>query len=150
MLPYFAIGLPIAILVRLFAGVPLFWIVVGAITIFTFIGIAKMDTESMLYSRKFKDGKSIDSLAMAKKYYEEYRRRDEEYDYKHFCEQQKYFWKEIRREHPVTQIYLKDGSDMFCDYVTWNERLQEIHLHNDWTEEYKIVRYEDIGSIRIC
>lgn len=66
MLPYFAIGLPIAILVRLFAGVPLFWLIVIPITILTFIGIAKMDTDSMLYSRKYKDGKSIDSLAMAK------------------------------------------------------------------------------------
>lgn len=52
-----------------------------------------MDTDSMLYSRKFKDGKSIDSLAMAKKYCEEYHRMDEKYEYKHFCEQQKYFWK---------------------------------------------------------
>ena len=150
MLPYFAIGLPIAILVRLFAGVPLFWFIVIPITILTFIGIAKMDTDSMLYSRKFKDGKSIDSLAMAKKYYEEYRRRDEEYDYKHFCEQQKYFWKKIKRGHPATQIYLKDGSDMFCDYVTWNERLREIHLHYSYTDEYKVIRYEDIGSIRVC
>lgn len=108
-----------------------------------------MDTESVLYSRKFRDGNSIDSLAMAKKYYEEYHRRDEEYDYKHFCEQQKYFWKEIRREHPVTQVYLKDGTDMWCDYITWNERLQEIHLRCNYTEEYKIVRYEDIGSIHI-
>ena len=72
---YFAIGLPIAILIRLFAGVPLFWFIVIPITILTFIGIAKMDDESVLPSRKFKDGKSIDSLAMAKKYYEEYRRR---------------------------------------------------------------------------
>lgn len=88
---YFAIGLPIAILIRLFAGVPLFWFIVIPITILTFIGIAKMDDESVLPSRKFKDGKSIDSLAMAKKYYEEYRRRDEKCDYKHFCEQQKYF-----------------------------------------------------------
>lgn len=61
------------------------------ITILTFIGIAKMDETSILAARKFKDGKSIDSLAMAKKYYEEYRRRDEKCDYKHFCEQQKYF-----------------------------------------------------------
>lgn len=147
---YFAIGLPIAILIRLFAGVPLFWFIVIPITILTFVGIAKMDTESVLYSRKFKDGKSIDSLAMAKKYYEEYRQRDEEYDYKHFCEQQKYFWKKIRREHPVTQVYLKDGTDTWCDYITWNERLQEIHLRYNWTEEYKIVRYEDIGSIHVC
>ena len=80
---YFAIGLPIAILIRLFAGVPLFWFIVIPITILTFIGIAKMDDESVLPSRKFKDGKSIDSLAMAKKYYEEYRRRDEKCDYKH-------------------------------------------------------------------
>lgn len=108
-----------------------------------------MDTDSMLYSRKFKDGKSIDSLAMAKKYYEEYRRWDEKYEYKHFCEQQKYFWKKIRREHPVTQVYLKDGTDMWCDYVTWNERLQEIHLRDNNREEYKVVRYEDIGSICI-
>lgn len=56
-----------------------------------------MDTDSMLYSRKFKGGKSIDSLAMAKKYCEEYYRMDEKYEYKHFCEQQKYFWKKIRR-----------------------------------------------------
>ena len=87
---YFAIGLPIAILIRLFAGVPLFWFIVIPITILTFIGIAKMDDESVLPSRKFKDGKSIDSLAMAKKYYEEYRRRDEKCDYKHFCEQCKF------------------------------------------------------------
>ena len=146
---YFAIGLPIAILIRLFAGVPLFWFIVIPITILTFVGIAKMDTESVLPSRKFKDGKSIDSLAMAKKYYEEYRRRDEKYEYKHFCEQQKYFWKKVWRERPVTQIYLKDGTDMWCDYVTWNERLQEIHLRNNNREEYKIVRYEDIGSIRV-
>lgn len=106
-----------------------------------------MDDESVLPSRKFKDGKSIDSLAMAKKYYEEYRRRDEKCDYKHFCEQQKYFWKKIRREYPVTQVYLKDGTDMWCDYVTWNERLQEIHLRDNNREEYKVVRYEDIGSI---
>ena len=90
---YFAIGLPIAVLIRLFAGVPLFWFIVIPITILTFIGIAKMDTDSMLYFRKFKDGKSIDSLAMAKKYCEEYHRMDEKYEYKHFCEQQKYFWK---------------------------------------------------------
>lgn len=109
-----------------------------------------MDDESVLPSRKFKDGKSIDSLAMAKKYYEEYRRRDEECDYKHFCEQQKYFWKKIRREHPVTQVYLKDGTDMWCGYVTWNERLQEIHLRDNNREEYKVVRYEDIGSICVC
>ena len=147
---YFAIGLPIAILICLFAGVPLFWFIVIPITILTFIGIAKMDTDSMLYSRKFKDGKSIDSLAMAKKYYEEYHRMDEKYEYKHLCEQQKYFWKEIRRGHPVTQVFLKDGTDMFCDYVTWNERLQEIHLRDNNREEYKIVRYEDIGSIRVC
>lgn len=108
-----------------------------------------MDTESVLPSRKFKDGKSIDSLAMAKKYYEEYRRRDEKYEYKYFCEQQKYFWKKVWRERPVTQIYLKDGTDMWCDYVTWNERFQEIHLRNNNREEYKIVRYEDIGSIRV-
>lgn len=144
---YFAIGLLIAILIRLFAGVPLFWFIVIPITILTFIGIAKMDDESVLPSRKFKDGKSIDSLAMAKKYYEEYRRRDEKCDYKHFCEQQKYFWKKIRRENPVTQVYLKDGTDMWCDYVTWNERLQEIHLRDNNREEYKVVRYEDIGSI---
>lgn len=146
---YFAIGLPIAILIRLFAGVPLFWFIAIPITILTFIGIAKMDTESILYSRKFKDGKSIDSLAMAKKYYEEYRRRDEEYEYKHFCEQQKYFWKKIKKKHPVTQVCLKDGTATWCNYVTWNERLQEIHLRNNWTEEYKIVRYEDIGSIHV-
>ena len=109
-----------------------------------------MDTDSMLYSRKFKDGKSIDSLAMAKKYCEEYHRMDEKYEYKHFCEQQKHFWKKIRREHPVTQIYLKDGTDMCCDYITWNEQLQEIHLRDNNREEYKIVRYEDIGSIRVC
>ena len=109
---YFAIGLPIAILIRLFAGVPLFWFIVIPITILTFIGIAKMDTDSILYLRKFKDGKSIDSLAMAKKYYEEYCRWDEKYEYKHLCEQQKYFWKEIRRGHPVTQVFLKDGTDM--------------------------------------
>lgn len=144
---YFAIGLPIAILIRLFAGVPLFWSIVIPITILTFIGIAKMDETSILAARKFKDGKSIDSLAMAKKYYEEYRRRDEKCDYKHFCEQQKYFWKKIRREHPVTQVYLKDGTDMWCDYVTWNEQLQEIHLRDNNREEYKVVRYEDIGSI---
>ena len=72
------------------------------------------------------------------------------YEYKHFCEQQKYFWKKIRREHPVTQIFLKDGTDMCCDYITWNERLQEIHLRDNNREEYKIVRYEDIGSIRVC
>ena len=84
---YFAIGLPIAILIRLFAGIPLFWFIVIPITILTFIGIAKMDTDSMLYSRKFKDGKSIDSLAMVKKYCEEYHRMDEKYEYKHFCEQ---------------------------------------------------------------
>lgn len=106
-----------------------------------------MDETSILAARKFKDGKSIDSLAMAKKYYEEYRRRDEKCDYEHFCEQQKYFWKKIRREHPVTQVYLKDGTDMWCDYVTWNERLQEIHLRDNNREEYKVVRYEDIGSI---
>lgn len=144
---YFAIGLPIAILIRLFAGVPLFWFIVIPITILTFIRIAKMDETSILAARKFKDGKSIDSLAMAKKYYEEYRRRDEKYEYEHFCEQQKYFWKKIRREHPVTQVYLKDGTDMWCDYVTWNERLQEIHLRDNNREEYKVVRYEDIGSI---
>lgn len=147
---YFAIGLPIAILIRLFAGVPLFWFIVIPITILTFIGIAKMDDESVLPSRKFKDGKSIDSLAMAKKYYEEYRRRDEKCDYKHFCEQQKYFWKKVWRERPVTQIYLKNGTDMWCDYVTWNERLQEIHLRDNNREEYEIIRYEDIGSIRVC
>ena len=106
-----------------------------------------MDETSILAARKFKDGKSIDSLAMAKKYCEEYRRRDEKYEYKHFCEQQKYFWKKIRREHPVTQVYLKDGTDMWCDYVTWNERLQEIHLRDNNREEYKVVRYEDIVSI---
>lgn len=106
-----------------------------------------MDETSILAARKFKDGKSIDSLAMAKKYYEEYRRRDEKYEYEHFCEQQKYFWKKIRREYPVTQVYLKDGTDMWCDYVTWNERLQEIHLRDNNREEYKVVRYEDIGSI---
>lgn len=144
---YFVIGLPIAILIRLFAGVPLFWFIVIPITILTFIGIAKMDETSILAARKFKDGKSIDSLAMAKKYYEEYRRRDEKCDYKHFCEQQKYFWKKIRRENPVTQVYLKDGTDMWCDYITWNERLQEIHLRDNNREEYKVVRYEDIGSI---
>ena len=60
---YFAIGLPIAILIRLFAGVPLFWFIVIPITILTFIGIAKMDETSILAARKFKDGKSIDSLA---------------------------------------------------------------------------------------
>ena len=49
----------------------------------------------------------------------------------------------------MTQIYLKDGTDMCCDYVTWNERLQEIHLRDNNREEYKIVRYEDIGSIRV-
>lgn len=147
---YFAVGLPIAILIRLFAGVPLFWFIVIPITILTFIGIAKMDTDTRLYSRKYKDGKSIDSLAMAKKYYEEYCRWDEKYEYKHFCEQQKYFWKKIRREHPVTQVYLKDGSDMWCDYVTWNERLQVIHLRCNNREEYKVVHYEDIGSICVC
>lgn len=109
-----------------------------------------MDETSILAARKFKDGKSIDSLAMAKKYYEEYRRWDEKYEYKHLCEQQKYFWKKIRREHPVTQVFLKDGTDMWCDYVTWNERLQEIHLRDNNREEYKIIRYEDIGSIRVC
>lgn len=144
---YFAVGLPIAILIRLFAGVPLFWFIVIPITILTFIGIAKMDETSILAARKFKDGKSIDSLAMAKKYYEEYRRRDEKCDYKHFCEQQKYFWRKVAREYPTTIIYLKDGTDMWCDYVTWNERLQEIHLRDNNREEYKVVRYEDIGSI---
>ena len=144
---YFAIGLPIAILIRLFAGVPLFWFIVIPITILTFIGIAKMDETSILAARKFKDGKSIDSLAMAKKYCEEYRRRDEKYEYEHFCEQQKYFWKKIRREHPVTQIYLKDGTDMWCDYVTWNERLQEIHLRSNYHKDYEVVHYEDIASI---
>ena len=128
----------------------MFWFIVIPITILTFIGIAKMDETSILAARKFKDGKSIDSLAMAKKYYEEYCRWDEKYEYKHLCEQQKYFWKEIRRGHPVTQVFLKDGTDMFCDYVTWNERLQEIHLRDNNREEYKIVRYEDIGSIRVC
>jgi len=43
----------------------LFWFIVIPITILTFIGIAKMDDESVLPSRKFKDGKSIDSLAIA-------------------------------------------------------------------------------------
>ena len=147
---YFAVGLPIAILIRLFAGVPLFWFIVIPITILTFIGIAKMDETSILAARKFKDGKSIDSLAMAKKYYEEYRRWDEKYEYKHFCEQQKYFWKKIRREHPVTQVYLRDGSSTWCDYVTWNERFQVIHLRYNNREEYKVVRYEDIGSICVC
>ena len=144
---YFAVGLPIAILIRLFAGVPLFWFIVIPITILTFIGIAKMDETSILAARKFKDSKSIDSLAMAKKYYEEYRRRDEKYEYEHFCEQQKYFWKKIRREHPVTQVYLKDGTDMWCDYVTWNERLQEIHLRDNYHKDYEVVHYEDIASI---
>ena len=144
---YFAIGLPIAILIRLFAGVPLFWFIVIPITILAFIGIAKMDETSILATRKFKDGKSIDSLVMAKKYCEEYRRMDEKYEYKHFCEQQKYFWKKIRREHPVTQIYLKDGTEKFCGYVTWNERLQEIHLRSNYHEDYEVVRYEDIASI---
>ena len=147
---YFAVGLPIAILIGLFAGVPLVWFIVIPITILTFIGIAKMDTDTRLYSRKYKDGKSIDSLAMAKKYYEEYRRWDEKYEYKHFCEQQKYFWKKIRREHPVTQVYLRDGSSTWCDYVTWNERFQVIHLRYNNREEYKVVRYEDIGSICVC
>lgn len=50
----------------------------------------------------------------------------------------------------MTQVYLKDGTDMWCDYITWNERLQEIHLRYNWTEEYKIVHYEDIGSIHVC
>lgn len=128
----------------------MFWFIVIPITILTFIGIAKMDETSILAARKFKDGKSIDSLAMAKKYYEEYRRRDEKCEYEHFCEQQKYFWRKIRREHPVTQVYLKDGSITWCDYVTWNERLQVIHLRNNNREEYKVVRYEDIGSICVC
>lgn len=144
---YFAIGLPIAILIRLFAGVPLFWFIVIPITILTFIGIAKMDDESVLPSRKLKDGKSIDSLAMAKKYYEEYRRRDEKCDYKHFCEQQKYFWRKVAREYPTTIIYLKDGTEKFCGYVTWNERLQEIHLRSNYHKDYEVVHYEDIASI---
>lgn len=59
---YFAVGLPIAILIRLFAGVPLFWFIVIPITILTFIGIAKMDETSILAARKFKDGKSIAPL----------------------------------------------------------------------------------------
>ena len=118
---YFAIGLPIAILIRLFAGVPLFWFIVIPITILTFIGIAKMDTDSMLYSRKFKDGKSIDSLAMAKKYCEEYHRMDEKYKYKHFCEQQKYFWKkgifimnikEVLALKPDTKVKDKEFNDI--------------------------------------
>ena len=125
----------------------MFWFIVIPITILTFIGIAKMDETSILAARKFKDSKSIDSLAMAKKYYEEYRRRDEKYEYEHFCEQQKYFWKKIRREHPVTQVYLKDGTDMWCDYVTWNERLQEIHLRDNYHKDYEVVHYEDIASI---
>lgn len=125
----------------------MFWFIVIPITILTFIGIAKMDETSILAARKFKDSKSIDSLAMAKKYYEEYRRRDEKYEYEHFCEQQKYFWKKIRREHPVTQVYLKDGTDMWCDYVTWNERLQEIHLRSNYHKDYEVVHYEDIASI---
>ncbi len=106
-----------------------------------------MDETSILAARKFKDGKSIDSLAMAKKYYEEYHRRDEKCDYKHFCEQQKYFWRKVAREYPMTIIYLKDGTEKFCGYVTWNERLQEIHLRSNYHEDYEVVRYEDIASI---
>ena len=147
MLPYFAIGLPIAILIRLFAGVPLFWIIVIPITILTFVGIAKMDGDSVLASRKFKDGNSIDSLAMAKKYYEEYRRKDEKCDYEHFCEQQKYFWRKVSRNYPMTIIHLKDGTEKFCGYVTWNERLQEIHLRSNYYDDYEVVKYEDIASI---
>lgn len=144
---YFVIGLPIAILIRLFAGIPLFWFIVVPITILTFIGIAKMDETSILASRKFKDGKSIDSLAMAKKYYEEYHRRDEKCDYEHFCEQQKYFWRKVTRNYPMTIVYLKDGTEKYCGYVTWNERLQEIHLRNNYNDNCEVVRYEDISSI---
>ena len=51
---------------------------------------------------------------------------------------------------PVTQVYLRDGSSTWCDYVTWNERFQVIHLRYNNREEYKVVRYEDIGSICVC
>lgn len=47
----------------------------------------------------------------------------------------------------MTIIYLKDGTEKFCDYVIWNERLQEIHLRNNYYEDYEVVRYKDIASI---
>lgn len=64
--------------------------------------------------------------------------------HKHFCEQQKYFWRKVAREYPTTIIYLKDGTEKFCGYVTWNERLQEIHLRSNYHKDYEVVHYEDI------
>lgn len=144
---YFAIGLPIAILIRLFAGVPLFWIVVAFMIIFTIIGISQMDDEQIVSARKFKDGNSIDSLAMAKKYYEDYQRRDKFYNFAYLQNKEKYFWKDIRKETVMTVIHLKDGTEKYCAYVTWNERLQEIHLRSNYREDYEVVKYEDIASI---
>lgn len=40
-----------------------------------------------------------------------------------------------------------DGTEKFCGYVTWNERLQEIHLRSNYHKDYEVVHYEDIASI---
>lgn len=53
----------------------------------------------------------------------------------------------VAREYPTTIIYLKDGTEKFCGYVTWNERLQEIHLRSNYHKDYEVVHYEDIASI---
>lgn len=41
----------------------------------------------------------------------------------------------------------KGGTEKFCGYVTWNERLQEIHLRSNYHKDYEVVHYEDIASI---
>ena len=53
----------------------------------------------------------------------------------------------MAREYPTTIIYLKDGTEKFCGYVTWNERLQEIHLRSNYHKDYEVVHYEVIASI---
>ena len=68
MVYYFAIGLPIALAVRLFAGVPLFWITVALVVISTIIGISKMDTTKPIAARKYKEGKAYNAQAMSQAY----------------------------------------------------------------------------------
>lgn len=150
MVNYFAIGLPIALAVRLFAGVPLFWITVALVVISTIIGISKMDTTKPIAARKYKEGKSYNAHAMSQAYIAARKKQKTENANYAFYLQQKYPWKrDIKEKKVETLVWCKDGSRIWCDYVTWNERLQELHLHYSFTDKYEVVPYDSIGSIQV-
>lgn len=110
-----------------------------------FISLKKMPKEQIgICTTKHKE--RIKTEEIAKKYVEarkEMRKINDDYtDYL----KSEYPWKDIRPKEDCTFVYLNDGTYVIGGFVTWNERLQEIHVWSKYNAR-KSFSYDEVKSI---